>query len=247
MEGVGIAILAFLLCCLNLVLWLFFLRKFNRFFSTDKIIQNTKTEVDNIIRDLNRATERDMTIIDARLQEIKAASAEAERHILVAKNELERQTKISQYQSALSSQNKNAQNVEFASLSKKTEPKKQSEIKSFNNISDGLFSSNSYSITKEGQMALNGGQQELFDQQTEEPYVNSPSGTKFSVDTQGTGFASIPKISPNIHFADDPIKPKKSINQQIKELSDKGYSIEMIARELNLTTTEVQFSLDMDV
>ena len=100
MEGVGIAVLAFLLCCLNLVLWLFFLRKFNRFFSTDKIIQNTKTEVDNIIRDLNRATERDMTIIDARLQEIKAASAEAERHILVAKNELDRQTRLSQYQTA---------------------------------------------------------------------------------------------------------------------------------------------------
>lgn len=247
MEGVGIAVLAFLLCCLNLVLWLFFLRKFNRFFSTDKIIQNTKTEVDNIIRDLNRATERDMTIIDARLQEIKAASAEAERHILVAKNELDRQTRLSQYQTALSSQNKNSKNDEFAATVKKTEQRRQEGSKSFGNISDGLFSANSYSITKEGQLALNGGQQELFEQQSEEPYINSPSGTKFSVDTQGNGFASIPKISPNIHFADEPLKPQKSINQQIKELSDKGYSIEMIARELNLTTTEVQFSLDMEV
>ena len=147
MEGVGIAVLAFLLCCLNLVLWLFFLRKFNRFFSTDKIIQNTKTEVDNIIRDLNRATERDMTIIDARLQEIKAASAEAERHILVAKNELDRQTRLSQYQTALSSQNKNSKNDEFASTVKKTEQRRQEGTKSFGNISDGLFSANSYSIT----------------------------------------------------------------------------------------------------
>ncbi len=245
MEGVGIAILAFLLCCLNLVLWLFFLRKFNRFFSTDKIIQNTKTEVDNIIRDLNRATERDMTIIDARLQEIKAASAEAERHILVAKTELERQSKVSHYQAVISSQNKKS--GDFSSSVKKEEPKKHSDTKSFSNISDGLFSSNSYSITKEGQIALNGGQQELFEQQTEEPFVNSPSGTKFSVDTQGNGFAAIPKIGGNVHFADEPIKPKKTINQQIKELSDKGYTIEMIARELNLTTTEVQFSLDMDV
>ena len=79
MESIGIAVLAFLLCCINLVLWLIFLRKFNRFFSTEKIIQNTRLEVENIMRDLNRATDRDMTIIEARLKEIKAAWAEAER------------------------------------------------------------------------------------------------------------------------------------------------------------------------
>ena len=46
-------------------------------------------------------------------------------------------------------------------------------------------------------------------------------------------------------FTNGSPKPKKTINEQIKELSDRGYDIEMIARELGLTTTEVQFSLDM--
>ena len=245
MESIGIAVLAFLLCCINLVLWLIFLRKFNRFFSTEKIIQNTRLEVENIMRDLNRATDRDMTIIEARLKEIKAASAEAERHILVARTELEKQVQISQLQKTISSKEQNRTSEPY---SEQLPPQRKNQaVKSYENISDGLFSANSYSLTKEGQSAVKQNQPELFAGNEDEPFVNSSAGTKFSVDRDGAGVASIPKIGPNVHFADDPIMPKKTLNQQIKELSDKGYSAEMIAHELNLTITEVQFSLDMEV
>ena len=143
--------------------------------------------------------------------------------------------------------------------SKKTDYPENNEIhnssgerrsKPYENLSEALQASRAFEITTRGKRTLAEVQGELFSDQEDEgqneKYVKSPSGTKFMIDSEGTAVAAIPKIGGNIIFSDNPITPKKTINEQIKDLFDRGYDVEMTARELGLTTTEVQFARDMD-
>ncbi|WP_288516644.1 hypothetical protein [uncultured Treponema sp.] len=238
----GIAVLAFILCCLNITGWLVFLRKFKRLFTTEDIISKTRLEVTRMIEDVNRTTSKNLDLIEEKIKQLKATSADAERHIAVAKSELEKRAALAQFNRAISEKSEVSHKNEIHP--KTQDPSVYGSKAPYGRISDALQASSAYQITSKGKKEVAGEQGELFEQQ-EENYIKSPSGTKFMVDNEGTGFASIPKIGENVFYSDNPIKPKKTINEQIKELSDRGYDIEMIARELGLTTTEVQFSLDM--
>ena len=66
-------------------------------------------------------------------------------------------------------------------------------------------------------------------------------------DRSTTSRASIAKLAPNVTIVDDLVVPKKSVNQKIIELNNSGYPVEYIAKTLNITTSEVQFALDMNM
>ncbi len=226
---IGIAVLAFFLIALNIIFWIAFLKKFNKLFSTDDIISQARIEMTKMIEDVNRITSRNIDLIESKIKQLKAAAAEAERHISVVKSDFEKKVKLSEYESL---------------LTKSFDSNLKNE-KVFEGISDGLNSTKAYSITSRGKDALSLEQGDLFSQDDKSPYISSPTGTKFTIDREGNSFASIPTLGPNITYSDNPVKPKKTINQKIKELADKGYSVDLIASELNLTTSEVQFSLEM--
>lgn len=235
---IGIAVLAFFLCALNMLLWTVFLNKFKKLFSTEDIVSRTKMQMSKLIEDVNRITSRDIDLIESKIKQLKAVAADAERKIAVARTELDRQEKLRVYGSAVAGNDK-----QFAAKPSKNESE-------FYRLSDGLDSQKSYSLTDEGmQIAENSYKGDLFAENGADgaaQFVSSSAGTKFMVNHDGASVASIPKIGGNITFSDNPVKPKKTLNEQIHGLSDKGYTVEMIAKELNLTTTEVQFSLDMN-
>lgn len=246
---IGIAVLAFFLIIVNIIFWLVFLRKFKKLFSTDDILASTRSEMNEMIADVNRITSRDIDLIESKLKLLKAVAAEADRHAAIiksevetAKNELNRNFNSLNLQQTVSRASLIAGRQNFNSLS---QPNTAGALKAYENISDGLKSTEVYSITKEGKRFLGTQQADLFDQ-GEETFINSPSGTKFTVNEEGTSVAAIPKIGPNVTFSDNPIKPKISLNEQIKNLSEQGFSVEEIAKKMNLTTTEVQFSLALD-
>lgn len=235
---IGIAVLAFFLCVLNILFWLVFLNKFKKLFSTEDIVSRTKMQVSKLIEDVNRITSRDIDLIESKIKQLRAAAADAERKIAVARSEIERQEKLSVYSSIVNNDDKR-----FVSKPLKNDVE-------YSRLSDGLNSQNSYSLTDEGiQIAKSNYKGELFPDNGSDAdahFVSSQTGTKFMVSNDGASVASIPKIGGNVIFSDNPVKPKKTLNEQIHELSEKGYTVEMIAKDLNLTTTEVQFSLDMD-
>jgi hypothetical protein len=250
---IGIAVLALFLITLNLLFWLIFLNRFKKLFSTADIINQARLEMKAMIDDVNRITSRNIDIIEEKIRKLKSASAEAERKITLAQTELEKKASLSEYRNILESPPSVNQSYDTSGYSISSAdnsghgasipPKKAFEA--YDRLSDGLNSNKSYSITTEGKKMLDGEQGDLFEENQETTYINSPSGTKFTVDNEGTSVASIPKLGPNVTFSDNPVVPKKSLNDSIRELNNKGYTVEMIARELNLTTTEVQFSLDM--
>lgn len=232
---IGIALLAFFLCTINILLWWIFLRKFKNLFTVDDVISDARTELNHLIEDLNRNTYRDINLIEDKLKEIKAIIAEADRHVAVAHSELIKQSESEVFKNLI-----NAKNQRVAS------PKKtlaQRNASSYLKASEGLSSQLSYDITSEGSRAL-GEQGDLFAQEDSPSVVNN-TGTKFTIEQDGTAVASIPKIAPNITFSDNPIIQRKEKKETIKELFEQGYSVEDIATQLKVTTTEVQFSIDM--
>ena len=99
---IGISVLAFFLIVLNIVFWFVFLRKFKKLFSTDDILYSTRAEVTRMIEDINRITARDIDLIESKLKQLKAAAADADRHISVAKSELDKKAKSWELQKTIS-------------------------------------------------------------------------------------------------------------------------------------------------
>lgn len=239
----GIVILAFLLCAINVIGWLIFLSKFKSLFNTDDIMNKTRTEIRGMIDDVNRVTAKNLDLIDSKIKQIKVTAADADRHISVAKFELDKQAKLSQYQAVIDNKISTPQNNGITADSMPRKSYSERAVNAYERLSDGLSSVSSYSITNEGKRALNAENDDLFETRENIQYVSSSAGTKFTVDHDGASVASIPKISPNITFVDEPVRPKKTINEQVKELSDKGYSVDLIAKELGITTIEVECAI----
>lgn len=240
---IGIAVLAFFLIVLNIILWMVFLKKFKNLFSTDDIISSTRLEVKRMIEDVNRATVKDMDIIESQIKQLKSIIAEADRHVAMARSELERQSKAYNLQTYTSSEMKKKLDVVSQSEFQPRNPA-STAVSAYSRISDGLRQDESYSITSEGSLYLNKESSQI-NEEPKEKVISSPSGTQFTVYEEGASVAKIPQLGPKVTFADNPVKPKKDINQQIRELDEQGYSQEEIATQLQLTITEVQFSLDM--
>ena len=72
--------------------------------------------------------------------------------------------------------------------------------------------------------------------------VERAGKTDFNVESADAG--GLPNEFPKITNAAEMIKPKKSINKQVHELSDQGYTIEEIAINLGISTTEVKLILE---
>lgn len=235
-------------CVLNIVLWFFFLLKFKRIFSTDDIVESTRAELNNMLADVNRNMGRNLDLVDGSLKELRAVVAEADRHIKLARTELERQQATAIYQEKLEKVAGSHSAHESRLSPEQAAAKRYLGRKSARqDIDSALQSEMSYSPTHEGNRQTRQGQRDLFSQAEESSDgILQNAETTFTVENDGSSFASIPVIDPSVSYADVPIKPKKRFNELVKELYDKGYSIEDIARELDSSTTEVQFSIDMD-
>ncbi len=84
-------------CLINLFLWFIFFHKFTKIFSTNDIIENTRSELNKMILDINRNTERDITLIEDRIKTLKDIIAEADKRIALAKSEAEKKNIVSAY------------------------------------------------------------------------------------------------------------------------------------------------------
>ena len=72
----------------NILMWVVFFKKFNAFFSTDKIIEETNEKAKEIIKSINFNAGRSIDLIEDKIKQLKAVSAEAERKIGMLKKEL---------------------------------------------------------------------------------------------------------------------------------------------------------------
>src|SRR5574344_1219368 len=95
------------ICILNVIMWIIFANKFKKLFSTDDIIQNTRNELNKMLADVNRNADRNITLIDEKIKELKSVTAEADRHLKIAKLELEKNFIAEDFQSKINATKQN--------------------------------------------------------------------------------------------------------------------------------------------
>ena len=75
------SVILILICIFNVVMWIVFLRHFKNLFTTEDIISSTKDEVNKILMDLDRQTERNLTLMDNSISKLKSLNAEIDKKL----------------------------------------------------------------------------------------------------------------------------------------------------------------------
>ncbi len=242
-----VVFIAAFFCVLNICLWITFFIKFTRLFSTDDIIASTRAQMERMINDINHNAGRNIEIIEDRIKQLKIVVAEADRHIELAKRELESQRANLSYQKKIDSaiSSKKQAGVGYSTMDRAAMQYMRNQ-----NISAALQSGNRYELTDEGSRHVNKNQGigDLFDLADSEQSrkIVSENGTTFTVESDGSSYASVPVIGGNVTYADNPVVPQKKFGELVHDLYAAGHSVDEIARELNSSTTEVQLVLDME-
>lgn len=211
---------------INVILWIVFLIKFKRLFSTDDVIAKTRSEMNNMIIDINRNTERDITLIDDRTQKLKLIIADADKRIALAREEESKRTSVKELHTVVSkgtAARRAADNYRRTAGQEKPEPE---------------FA---YNVTDSGIQAA-GVQQTLFDQNAKK----IDTSVNMTVREDGAAVAEVPVIAPKVYFSETPIAPEKDFNKQVTEFASAGLTVEQIAKKLSCSTSEVQMVLDMN-
>ena len=134
------------ICILNVIMWIIFANKFKKLFSTDDIIAKTREELNHMIIDVNRNADRNITLIDEKIKELKSVTAEAERRIALGKAELAKTEKAKVLEQSLA-QEKKPKEVNRSALSATGRYKHEQE-------QGDLFTSTSLEKKKSNSVAL---------------------------------------------------------------------------------------------
>lgn len=86
-------VLVVISCFVNVILWLFMFFYFKKKFSTQEILENIRQEVDKLLIEINRETDRDLSLVEDKMKELKELIETADQHIKIAKKEQKKQRK----------------------------------------------------------------------------------------------------------------------------------------------------------
>ncbi|MBC6721131.1 MULTISPECIES: hypothetical protein [Treponema] len=218
----------FAIVAINVALWVIFLIRFKRLFSSDDVIEKTRAEMDNMIRDINNNTVRAIDIIDDRKKQLNRLIEEADRRIALARSEEAKKISVSALRDTLDKKAVSEVSRRAANTYKKNAPRSRPAPDA------------SYAVTREGE-AISERQHSLFDDRQEEVRTK----TEMNVTGDGASYAKVPVIKPDVYFSETPIVPKKNFTKQVLEMAEMGLAIEQIAKQLSCSKTEVQMILDM--
>ncbi|MBP5328673.1 MAG: hypothetical protein J6Y75_02110 [Spirochaetaceae bacterium] len=83
-------VLSVLILIINVGLWLFFYIKFKTEFSSAKVLENIRLEVDKLLKEIQRETENTILLIEARIEGLKQLIDEADKRISIAEGEIKK-------------------------------------------------------------------------------------------------------------------------------------------------------------
>ncbi len=257
----------------NLIMWIIMSFRFNKFFSTDKFIEESREQVNDMITSINRNASRNIEVLNDKISQLKAISAEAERNIQLLKNELVKSEKSKFFQQELDSyaipktssssfdEIKNQQNSVRGnkSNSKKNmsllEEFAQADIiedkksaKKTGKIQRSAANSKA-KLTNLYEKNKNLGQKELFSSQnleeTEKFNAEMDLVKKMQEADKALSVAQEQKKKiPQFYVSNNPVKVKKDFNELVKDLNDLGFSAEEIANKTSRSMQEIKLALE---
>lgn len=244
----GAAVVAFLLCILNVILWIILFIKFKDIFSTKRTLEETHEALNSMLISINRNADRNITLLEEKIREVKAVTEEAEKRIALMKSEVSKTNRANEFRCRLENI------VPDSKTSRQSEPKVESSHLSESPVSgENEFrgQENNDSVLRNNEIediSVIKKKSPVLMYQTEQSrgrlYQNEVSEKKSEMIGDNKNVGSKSAGIPEIVESQDKIVVKKNLKDQVKELSRYGFSIEEIATKLGVSTQEIEFSLE---
>ncbi|MCR5217232.1 hypothetical protein [Treponema sp.] len=110
------ATVLFLVICINIILWLVFLHRFRKIFSTDEILTRTQTHLNNMLKDINSNASRNLDLLEEKIRQVKSVAAETERKIEELKAGLKKTEDIKAFENNLSTASRKSRSENKSSV-----------------------------------------------------------------------------------------------------------------------------------
>ncbi|MBP5519095.1 MAG: hypothetical protein J6X84_00755 [Treponema sp.] len=222
--------IAIFLSLISLFLFIIILIRFKKLFSTDSIIEKTKSQMNRVIIDVNNNANRDLELINEASRRLRALLNEADK-------------KMESFREASQLLRDLIAEAEKAGAGKKakllymdSEPSHQNSVQTVS-----VQPISAQPLTNKKKPAV---QQSLFDEQTEEKSILKDETI---VTSNGAAYKEVPLIITKVYEdkTNAEQKSNKSLKERVEKLFNSGMQIDDIAAELSCSTSEVQFIIDM--
>ena len=250
------AILVACICIINIILWVVFLVRFKKLFSTDKIINTTTEKMNKLVMEIDKATERNIFLTDASEKKIQKLLDEADKNMELFKeanrrlrdmiSEAEKVSKRSEIRSPIYEPVREVIREEI-----KPQPKTERVVKK--NIDAYLQNSRKVIDSESTFKVVDSVQQDLFEEskdernkRPEQPKVDI-TDTVTTITEDGAAYKEVPLIITRV-YDEKPVpkeNKKKNLTKAVQELYNNGLTVQQIANELSCSITEVQLIIDM--
>lgn len=244
-------------CAVNLLLWIIFLIRFKKIFSTDSIIDKTREQMNKFISDIDKATDRDVFLSGEAAKRIQKLLDEEEQKLEMfnqASSRLRDMIAEADRINKLSNQNSTI----FGDFNK-IQPTKKNYNNNINAYLENARKASKKTVSSS----------EIDPEATFEP-VKSEQGSLFdeksesiikpemNVTSDGGAYKEVPLIITDI-YQDKPsapeipviessveVRPKtKSLKKKVQELYSQGLESEEIASQVSCSVTEVEMIIAM--
>ena len=241
-------------CAVNLILWIIFLIRFKKIFSTDSIIEKTREQMNKFISDIDSATDRDVYLSGEASKRIQKLLDEEDKKLEMFNEASSRlRDMIAEADRINKLSNKNS--TIFGDFNKIQPTKKNYN----NNIN--AYLENARKASKQN------AQSELINPDATFEPVKSEQGSLFdekhesiikpemNVTSDGAAYKEVPLIITDVYQdsvelpvieSSTPVKEKNdSLKKRVQDLYEQGMDSEQIASQVSCSVTEVEMIIAM--
>lgn len=220
----GLVIFCVFILVVNIVMWIFCFKLFRKSFSAKGVLNDMKQEASKIILGINHQTDSAITLMEAKINQVREIIETADKKIMLYENTL------------IQKENERQLYQQLTEFQQGTTPIQRAvKVYSLNDISDKtepmpLFTENAGTSDLKKSKAMKKSNSEAKSQDT----LSQNFELDFSEKNEG------PKIQET-----QKIQPKVPIQQQIIELANQGITADLIAAKLNISISEVTMTIDL--
>lgn len=230
--------LALFFSIISVLIMIIILFKFKKLFSTDSIIEKTRDRMNKLIADINRNANNDIELLNESTRRIRVLLKDADEKMQSFNEATERLREMIAETEKVSKKSKIKRIAESAIYSDAQKKSVQEKIKQKKNVSHEktfIDPNSSYEVTNNESLGA------LFDEND----LVLKDETK--VTAEGAAYKEVPLIITKVY--DDNValnaNSDNSLGTKVSRMYANGMTVEEIALELDCSTSEVQFIIDM--
>ena len=229
--------LALFFSIISVLIMIIILFKFKKLFSTDSIIEKTRDRMNKLIADINRNANNDIELLNESTRRIRVLLKDADEKMQSFNEATERLREMiaeTEKVSKKSKAKKIAESPIYSEIPKKNVQDK-TKLKNHPYEKNFIDPNSSYEVTNNESLGS------LFD----ESDLILKDETK--VTAEGAAYKEVPLIITKVYDdnASVNVNSENSLSTKVSRMYANGMTVEEIALELDCSTSEVQFIIDM--